>query len=319
MNLVTIITPAYNRAALLPKLYASLKAQTSRDFDWLVIDDGSTDDTENVVSRMKAEADFTITYVKKKNGGKHTALNLGIATISAELTFIVDSDDYLTPDAVSTIRQFHEKYKSRLESDRICGYSFLRAYSDGTVNTGEYPVDEALDSFRNQRINNNLLGDKAEVYYTRILKKYPFEVFEGEKFMPEDAVWLKMSGPFNMVHINRVIYTCDYLQGGLTRTGRRMKIFSPYGMMYRSSVYINDKKVAIKPRLKMLLLYLIYERFAKDLDKRRGTEQAERERKQLKCRIRHGGMYYLLQPFAAVIYRKWKGDFENNRYHNSVL
>ena len=295
---ITVITPSYNRRGKIGKLYSSLCEQSNKNFEWLIVDDGSSDDTKELVESWLDKSPFPIKYVYKENGGKHTALNLGISMIESELTFIVDSDDYLTEDSIQTIFDYHEKYKNRKESDKLCGYSFLRAYSNGEVNTGEFPVDEAIDTYRQQRINNNLLGDKAEVYYTDVLKKYPFEVFEGEKFMAEDAVWLKMSGPYNMVHINRVIYICDYLEGGLTRTGRKMKIYSPYGMMYRSAVYLNDPDVVLKVKIKMMLLYHIYLRFAKVLNKNNASYEQ-------RCAIKKGLLFYTTIIPARALYIKW--------------
>lgn len=303
---ITVITPTYNRRNKIEKLYSSLCSQTSGEFDWLIIDDGSTDDTGLLVEEWKNNSPFSIRYVYKENGGKHTALNLGISMIDSELTFIVDSDDYLTENAIETILEFHEKYKDRIESDKLCGYSFLRAYSDGKVNTGEYPVDEVIDTYRQQRINNNLLGDKAEVYYTKILKQFPFEVFEGEKFMPEDAVWLKMSGPYNMVHANRVIYICDYLEGGLTKTGRKMKIYSPYGMMYRSAVYLNDPDVVLNVKIKMMVLYHIYSRFAKIMDEKKETRGEKVDLKRNRCVIKKDFLYYLTVLPALLLSLSWK-------------
>lgn len=305
MGFLTIITPTYNRCERLKDLYLSLEKQTCKDFDWLVIDDGSTDNTKEYIESLIGNTTFPMRYIHKDNGGKHTALNIGIREIESELTFIVDSDDHLTDDAVEIIRSYHNKYRT-CEDKRLCGYSFLRAYSNGEINTGEFPVDEAVDSFLNQRINSGLLGDKAEVFYTQVLKQYPFMEFANERFMPEDAVWLKMSGPYDMVHINKVIYISDYLEGGLTKTGRKMKINSPYGMMYRSSIYINTSRVNLLTKIKMYLLYEIYDRFSKDRDSELGCSKEERKKKHDLCAISKGILYYLLYPMGQIIYLKWK-------------
>lgn len=121
MSSITIITPTYNRADLLPRLYESLCGQSSKDFEWMVIDDGSQDDTEALMRHYSHENKISILYEKQQNAGKHTALNRGIAKITSELTFIVDSDDYLTSDAVEIILSYHEKYH---DTDKLCGYSF---------------------------------------------------------------------------------------------------------------------------------------------------------------------------------------------------
>lgn len=290
MSSLTILTPTYNRAAYLPRLYESLKAQTNRDFLWLVVDDGSEDDTQALLASYRQQ-DVKIHYIRQENGGKHTALNRGIAEIRSELTFIVDSDDYLPETAVETILAYHEKYR---ETKGLCGYSFLRCHSDGRVNTAYFPSDELIGTYAEVRINGGIGGDKAEVFYTEILKKYPFPVFPGEKFMPEDAVWMQMSGPYRMVHINKNIYYCDYLEGGLTITGRRMKVHSPRGMVLRSRIYLNDPTICIKVKVKMMLLYQIYGRFA------RGSARELRSETEEKM------LWYLCKAPSFFIWLAWR-------------
>jgi hypothetical protein len=259
MKKITVITPTYNRAKLLERLYASLKEQTESDFLWLIVDDGSEDDTRKRVEEFKQASPFEIVYLRKENGGKHRALNMGISRIDTELTFIVDSDDILPENAISTILEYHGRYKN---TENLCGYSFLRCYEDGTVNTAYFKQDEEIATYRDVRINGDIGGDKAEVFLTEILKKYPFPEFAGEKYLPEDLVWMRMSGPYRMVHINKCVYISEYLEEGLTRKGRSMKIYSPKGMMERSKVYLEDDGVRLKVRIKMMMLYIVYGRFA---------------------------------------------------------
>lgn len=264
MCLVTIITPTYNREKYLMKLYESLKAQSCKDFQWILVDDGSVDTTKELAESFLKEEErgFEMQYVYQENGGKHTALNRGIGMTDTELIFIVDSDDYLPEDSIQIIGEYHQRYKKNKERLNLCGYSFLRCHADGSVNTAFFPENEKVDSYGNARVNGNIGGDKAEVFYTDILKKFPFPVFEGERFLPEDVVWMQMSGPYKMVHINENIYTCDYLEGGLTNSGKRMKAKSPRGMVLRSQIYLDDKDVCFKVKVKMMILYIIYGKFA---------------------------------------------------------
>ena len=299
-RILTVLTPTWNRADTLPALFQSLKKQTDQRFLWFVMDDGSTDDTEAVVGKLAENSPFPIRYERKENGGKHTALNQAIPAIATPLTMIVDSDDTLTEDAVAVIIGFHERYRDRAEEMKLCGYSFLRADRDGAVNGGRYPEEESVGTVRDKRINAGLWGDKAEVYLTEVLRQYPFPVFKGERFYPEDAVWLKMSGPYVLVHANRVIYICDYLEDGLTRTGRRMKIHSPLGMMSRSAVYLKDPGVRWKVRCKMLLLYRIYERFY-------GCGKPLPDQ----CRIRRGVAYRLFGLPSLYFYQRWERENRN--------
>ena len=261
------------------------------DFEWMVIDDGSQDETETLIQQYLHENVIPVIYEKQRNAGKHTALNRGIAKIKSELTFIVDSDDYLTPDAVKIILSYHRKWRN---TDALCGYSFLRCHRDGRVNTAYFPEDEKLDTYLEVRINGNIGGDKAEVFYTDILRKYPFPVFEGEKYMPEDVVWMQMSGPYRMVHINRNIYICEYLEGGLTNTGRNMKIRSPKGMVLRSETYLHDKKVCFRVRCKMMILYIIYGHFA------------GYGRKELFARVPGKGLCLALWVPSCLMYLIWR-------------
>lgn len=265
MCLLTVITPTYNREKYLEKLYLSLKEQTSFCFKWMIIDDGSQDNTFEVVEKFKIDEEkkFEIEYIYQENGGKHTALNRAISKLNTELAFIVDSDDYLPANAMEIIQKYHDKYIGEKNKHNLCGYSFLRCHADGKVNTAYFPENEKIDSYRNVRINGNIGGDKAEVFISEVLKEYPFPTFQGEKFLPEDIVWMQMSGPYNMVHINENIYICDYLENGLTNSGRKMKKKSPQGMMLRAKIYLNDEDVILKVKIKMMLLYLIYGRFAK--------------------------------------------------------
>ncbi len=256
---LAILTPSYNRAHLLPRLYESLLLQTNKEFKWIIVDDGSTDDTKELLRGYIDDGKLNIEYIYQHNGGKHRALNNGIQQIKNELTFIVDSDDYLPNDAIEIISNYNSQYR---HSDEICGYSFLRVYEDGTVNTGYFPKDEWITDFATARIKNNLLGDKAEVFKTNILKEYPFPEYEKEKFLPEDIVWMQMSWKYKMVHINKCIYISEYLEGGLTKLGRDMKKKSPKGMILRSNIYLDTKGLGTGVYIKMMLLYIIYGYYA---------------------------------------------------------
>lgn len=255
MNKITIITPTYNRAEYLPRLYNSLLEQTDENFEWLVIDDGSEDNSETLINRYIRENKIRIRYYKQANGGKHRALNAAISKVMSELIFIVDSDDFIPINSIQTILEYHNKYK---DMKGICGYSFLRCYPDGKVNDSKFSIDESIDTYVNIRVNGHIGGDKAEVFFTRCLKEYPFPEFENEKFVAEDIVWVKMSEKYKMVHINECIYISEYLEGGLTKSGRKMKMKSPVGMYERARTFINFNDICITVKVKMMLLLIIY-------------------------------------------------------------
>ena len=195
----------------------------------------------------------------KNNGGKHTALNVGIQTICSELTFIVDSDDFVTEDAIESILKVHKKYESQ---NNICGYAFLRAFPDGEINGKKFDVDEKIGSYIAVRVNGNDTGaDKAEVFKTHCLKEFPFPEYSNEKFLGEDLVWVRMARQYEMVHINKDIYIGNYLEDGLTNNRRKHNIASPVGCMHRAEEFMKPD-LRIKYRIKGGLQYIVYGKFA---------------------------------------------------------
>lgn len=294
---VTVLTPTYNRADKLKALYDSLMKQTSKDFKWLVIDDGSEDNTSDVVCEFIENANFEIEYIKKENGGKHTALNVGIAKITTDLTFIVDSDDYLTDDAIFEICKEHERFK---DNDRICGYSFLRQYPNGKINGSFDRKNEIIGNFIVQRINkNDANSDKAEVWKTTCLKEFPFPEFEGEKFLGEDTVWIQMALKYEVLFLNKPIYISEYLPDGLTDNRRKHNIKSPQGCRHRAYVtLLANEQISLSKRyyFKVILQYHVYGFFAKIPPKKQFEDNPNKL------------MHILTLPLGYIIYLKWKND-----------
>lgn len=239
-------------------LYRSIAAQNCKDFEWLIVDDGSTDKTRNIVTQWSNNSDFQIRYIYKTNGGKHTALNVGIQTIDSDLTFIVDSDDALTQDAIETILRYHRRYGN---DSRLCGYTFLRRFLDGKINGKSFMPNEMIANYIDARINaNDIMADKAEVFFTRCLKEFPFPEYPNEKFLGEDLVWIRMARKYDMVHINKAIYVGNYMEDGLTKNRRKHNIESPIGCMHRAEEFLNND-IILKYRVKGALQYIVYGKF----------------------------------------------------------
>lgn len=268
----------------------SLQKQTVKDFEWLVVDDGSTDGTKNLITQLQENSDFPIRYIYKSNGGKHTALNVGIQTICSELTFIVDSDDCVTDDAVESILKIHKKY--RLQNN-ICGYAFLRAFPDGKVNGKKFDVDEKIGSYIDVRVNgDDTSADKAEVFKTHCLKEFPFPEYPNEKFLGEDLVWVRMARKYQMVHINKAIYIGNYLEDGLTNNRRKHNIASPVGCMHRAEEFM-ESDLKTRYRIKGGLQYIVYGRFA-------GVKVVDLIRKS-----RHKILATVCIPGGLLLYARW--------------
>ena len=254
--MVTIVTPAYNRTHTLPSLYQSLLAQTCKDFDWLIIDDGSTDDTRRVVEGYIAENKIPIRYLYKENGGKHSALNVAFREAKAELLFIVDSDDILTPDAIETILKDWDAVRDK----NLCGISYLRGYDAERVIGDRHPEDHAIDNFINLRYNRGIGGDKAEVWRTECLRDFQFPEYPGERFISESVAWIYLAKRWDMLEVNRIIYITEYLPGGLSDSGRRLRFQCPNLMAY-GSLMTMSKEFSTKIRIKQALLYIVYSKF----------------------------------------------------------
>ena len=238
-NELTILTPTYNRAYILPQLYNSLVQQSSLNFKWIIVDDGSEDDTEQIVNSWIEENIFEIVYLKKGNGGKHTALNYGISYITDGFVFVVDSDDYLVKDAVKTILKWIEENK---ENKDLAGFAGLRGryVEKELTKLGQFPSGyDYVDATNLDRKPYKLLGDKAEIYRVSFFKKYPFPEYEGEKFLPEDVVYNRIAlDGYKLRWYSNILIVCEYLPDGLTAAVSQ-KHFEKNINGYCESYYLN--------------------------------------------------------------------------------
>jgi len=291
-KLVAILTPTYNRVNTLPRLYKSLCEQKSDNFVWIVIDDGSEDNTKEYIQSLIKEEKIQILYYYKKNAGKHTAINVGVENINNELTFIVDSDDYLLPDAIEKIEEVWEKYKT---NKKIAGISFLRGFSINE-NVGDRYTDECICSYIEMRLKKKVSGDKAEVFRTSVLRKRKFPEIQGEKFIGEDYVWCDIGKHYDMVWKNDIIYICEYLEGGLTKSGRAMRIKCPVGGMLNSAMMLT-KEFPLAFRLKKAILYNCYYFFADEKQKQSGKTE--------KGRL----IRFITKPMGYLLFKHWKKKY----------
>ncbi len=208
---LTIFTPTFNRANLLPRLYESLCAQSLEIFEWLIIDDGSTDGTESLIQEIIAENRILIRYMKKPNGGKHTAHNLAIQKARGEFFFCVDSDDWLPADAVKNILLAVQHMK---DSDyALFGYKDLE--NGELLCTPFETVDEHCSFYEMQR--KGVRGEFAIVMRLDIIRQYPFPEVPGENFSTEAILYdlLDLRG-YTVYSCPQVLTTCEYQPDGLT-------------------------------------------------------------------------------------------------------
>lgn len=258
-NKITILTPTYNREYILSKAYNSLLNQTNNHFSWLIIDDGSTDNTFELVQKMIKENKIKIKYLKKENGGKHTALNYGISKINSDYLLILDSDDELSDNAIELMYKYIDKYDN---DNKIAAISFLKGYDKDNAVEKKVFKNETISNNIDFRYNQGYLKDMAELYKTKILKKYPFPEYFEEKFISECIVWNKIALDYKTVYVNDIIYFCNYLNDGLSKNWLKQVINSPNGARDNALFFMN-KKFKLLIRLKNCIEYGVFSFIAK--------------------------------------------------------
>lgn len=242
---ITIFTPTYNRIYILDKCYYSLKNQTFKEFTWLIIDDGSTDNTEKVVSEWIKEGDLKIVYYKKENGGKNSAHNLGVKIAETELFTCVDSDDYITSTAIEDILKTWEMKKN----DDIGGIVALKGENEKEPLYTYIPNNLQKTTLFDLYNKYGFKGDTMLIYRTEILKKHLFPEIEGEKFIPEAYLYDKIDQNYKLLPINKVIYICNYLEDGYTKNYKKIIVQNPkgYALFYLERMKIS-KTIYLKFR-----------------------------------------------------------------------
>lgn len=212
--MITIFTPTYNRAHLLPNLYESLKSQNYKNFEWLIVDDGSTDDTEALVKEWKGEKKIEIRYYFKRNGGKHSAINFGVNKANSNIFFFLDSDDLLTQKSLEFINQNWKK----VESEQFCGITGLSQYKDGTIIGDRFLHEDWEVSFADIYLKYGLKGDKAVCFKTDILKQYTFPEKENIRFVFEAVVWHEMAKKYDVLALNETLQIVQYQSTGISNS-----------------------------------------------------------------------------------------------------
>lgn len=204
--LFTVFTASYNRAHTLPRVYKSLQAQTLRDFEWLIVDDGSTDDTAALVAGWAAEADFPIRYVHQPNGGKHKAANRGAREARGELFLPLDSDDECRPEA---LERFAAHWHG-IPDDQRPGFSAVTALCDdqhGGIVGSRFPYDPTDSDALEIRYRYHVTGEKWGFQTTAVRREFPFPEVDGQPNVPDAIVWNRISRHYRTRFVNEVLRT----------------------------------------------------------------------------------------------------------------
>lgn len=228
--MITVFTPTYNRAYILPILYESLVNQSFKNFEWIIVDDGSTDTTKELVESFLSEKNIKIRYFLQENQGKHVAINNGAELAEGDLFFIVDSDDYLSSDALEKLEKRFQDIKHNSE---IAGI-FINCSSKNLQKKTEafdliLPEKGLKTTLTNLNHQYKIKGEFATAIKTEIQKAYPYPIFEGEKFCRESLVYRRIGKKYDFLFTSDKIYFADYLEDGLTAKSWKLLKQSPKG------------------------------------------------------------------------------------------
>jgi len=252
---LTVFTPTYNRAYMLPKLFESLQRQTAKDFDWLIIDDCSSDETEKLVKNLITKASFKIQYIYQENQGKHIAINTALKNIHTQYFTTVDSDDYLEDNAVKTI---FEKIPLIDHSKDIIAIAspikILNQVTDGRKVTSNI-VASTCDIIYQHKIQ----CEATLIFKTELAKKFEYPIFSGEKFMLESVVFNRMDETYKFLYIPESIVNAEYIPDGLTAQGKKKLIDNPKSAALAYKEKMNNLKIPLENRKIFAKNYWDYE------------------------------------------------------------
>lgn len=252
--LLTVFTPSYNRAYTLHKCYESLKRQSCKDFEWLIIDDGSTDNTRELVEKWINERnDFKIKYIYQKNQGMHGAHNTAYENIDTELNVCIDSDDYMPDNAVEKIKDAWQKVKM---NKNISGLAGLDAYEDGNIIGDKFPEDLKEDTLFNFYYNLKIKGDKKLVYRTELIKRYPYPIFEGENYVGLAYKYYKLDEEYKLSLINEVLCIVEYMEDGSSKNMLRQYRNNPRGWCFYRLENLKLSNTTLKYKFKEYVHYI---------------------------------------------------------------
>jgi|SRR5690625_209468 len=260
MKKLTVFTPTYNRAYCLSKCYESLKRQSRKDFIWLIIDDGSTDHTKELVYSWIKAGSLEIVYHFQENQGMHGAHNTAYQLIETELNVCIDSDDYMPDDAVEKILSYWNRYGSE-EVGGIIGLDANRNHEIiGTQLPSEIKSSTLFDLHHKHRVT----GDKKLVYRTELTKKYPYPIFEYEKYVGLAYKYYLLDQHYEMLLMNDVICNVEYLADGSSKNMLRQYKSNPRGFSFYRKELMKLPRATISYKFRQAIHYVSSSIFSKN-------------------------------------------------------
>jgi glycosyltransferase involved in cell wall biosynthesis len=231
--LFTIFTATFNRAHTLHRVFEGLQAQTLKDFEWLIIDDGSTDDTAELVAAWQKVARFEIRYVRQQHAGKHIAHNRALKEARGRFFVVADSDDGLLPHALDRI-YWHWNTIPESRRDEYWAIAGLACDENGKIVGDQFPSSPFDSNFRDLHYVHQIRGEKFYVSPTDILRKYPFPEIPGTQFVPEAVIWFEIAKTYRHRAVNEVcrVYYRDQTEAGAKLSSRKNMPTTARGRLY---------------------------------------------------------------------------------------
>lgn len=305
----TVFIPTYNRAHLLPRALQSLDAQTFRDFELVVVDDGSTDDTASLIAAWQARATFPVIYIKQANRGKYAAQNAGVAQARGRFFVLLDSDDRLLPDSLERLLR-HWQSIPEAERDRFAGVEGLVESMDGQRTlTTHYPESPCDISYLDLYYRLGIGGDKKNMIRTEILREFPYPLFPGELNIRDSITWNRIAHKYLFRCINEPVQQVEYQPDGLTSNRFRIRMTSPRGfqLFYREEITLHRDWLSFRQRRRSTIDFIRFSRHC-------GFGFREQGRQ-----VGYQGLWLLLIPagywrWLVDLYRlKFRGGNKQNR------
>ena len=255
--MITVFTATYNRKSQLQELYRSLQKQSYKDFEWIIVDDGSQDNTREVVEEFKKNNDMKILYKYKENGGKMSAYNMGVELANGDIFLCIDSDDLAVEDSLKIVA---EKYDEIKDNGELAGLAFLDVDRKTKEVIGtKFPQDGLVDTYYNIYNLYKVKGDKSFIFKTNILKNYSFPQLGKEKFVPEAWLFNKICEKYKIKCYNIPVIDVEYLEEGYSKNYFKLAKNNPLGqVLYYKELY------ALEPTLYNVAAYDMYSIFAKE-------------------------------------------------------
>lgn len=291
---LAILTATYNHPANLQALYTTLNNQKDKDFTWIVIDDGSNGETEAAMQKILVEKDISILYERKNNGGKSSAINRGLDLCKDyDFVVIIDDDELLYPNAVIVIKDYYNKYK-----ETECGIiNFSRALRDGTP---ILKMDEKSDFYASiQEFKcRGFQFDGYVGYFINKLGDKRFPLFRGEKYIGPSVLMMLVGENYKILWTRTVLGTTEYLEGGITKMGRLLRVKNPMGMIYHASLFFQGTtnffiRLGYSVRA---FAYMHYAGLSNDNLKKEGIDMS---------------VFYPVNFIGKFLARRWKNKYSN--------